>query len=243
MIYKLFETQGKYKNKNLLTAHIVASDKNKNEVRMDHEGRVGLSCKFYIGDEYVELFGTETLRKHNPNKHVVQITIVKDHELMRELIPSIDDFDEEDFEDEDFEDFIFPPLKKSTPKRYKYRLSGFYVNIKENIQTTEESEYFRGIGHSLLCWILGQIDDGNAVLSLEASGEGSQKKLVEFYTKLGFKTCADNSDVPDEWYKSPVASGICMYSDLKTLKNVCESSRLREFEYEIQSPFESISKD
>lgn len=241
MIYKLYEKSGKYKNMNLITASITTDDDNENQVILDRKTRLVLSSKFYIGSDYLKMFGRRTINNINFKKSdpVIEIQLVADNSLTNTLVlkkGEYDDFDEQDV--------VYPIMKKSTPKKYKYRLSAFYVKVKDQIKTKKESEYFKGIGYSLLCWILKQIDDKeNTVITLEASGSGGQKKLVEFYTRLGFKTCADNSKVSDEWYETGVASAICMYSDLKTLKKLCGKSPVREFSYSIKTPFETMVTD
>jgi len=216
MFFRLFEQDGEYANKNLLNANVIKKDKE-------------LDARFYFSKDYKETFGNDLFDKFD-GKPVVEINLVIDKvNLMSGLMTSEDDeiFDKEN---ENYDkNSIFIPLSNDTPETYQYRLSAFYVLVKEQLNTVAEKHFFRGIGYSLLCWILSDFHGSNNILALEASGDGDQEDLVKYYKKLGFKTCSDISNVPKKWYESVSASDICMYSTLSNLKSVCTFNNLRTF--------------
>jgi hypothetical protein len=209
MIFNLYEEEGKYANKNLLNATII------------NDGDT-LDCRFFFGEDYKTTFGNDLIEKNKGNL-VVEISFVIDSDnLMYGLMTSEEDeiFDKED--DEYDRTSIFIPISTDTPRNYQYRLSAFYVWIKEKIDTDIEKKFFKGIGHSLLCWIFSETNLGlDSILALEASGDSSQKGLVNYYKGIGFKTCSDISNVPINWYDSASAAGICMYSTVQNLNKIC----------------------
>ena len=230
MIFRLYEPIGKYANKNLLNANVT-------------ESHGSLDCIFYFGKDYQKTFGND-LNEYR-DKPVVEINLVNDDSDISGLMPSEDDeiFDKDDEEYDRHS--IFTPLAVETPTKYKYRLSAFYVLIKEKLETEKEKEFFRGVGHSLLCWIFSEANLGsNSILSLEASGDGDQEELVKYYTKLGFKTCSDLSNVPRKWYDSASASGICMYSTVNNLNNICDLKKrsFKALNNIFNNPFKSFRK-
>ena len=218
--FTLTEDSGDYKNKNLLNATIIKKD---NE----------LSCRFYFGKDYKKTFGDQLFVQFNNerfNKPAIEVSITIDrNSSMSGLIKKENDDVFNKNSQEYDKDSIFIPASKETPLNYHYRLAGFYVLVKDKLQTEKEKQYFRGIGHALLCWILSESNLGqNNILALEASGSGDQEKLVQYYTTLGFRTCANLSNVPKSYYKSATASAVCMYSTIGNVNSVC-SLKKRSF--------------
>ena len=179
---------------------------------------------FYIGEGYPLLFGDTDFTVEWKDKPIVQITIIKETTGIEELMPmSYEDDDEEFFGA--FGKSLNLPLKDDTPRKYQYRLGGFYVKARDDkTRNDEEMRYFRGLGSKLLCFILTQIDaSGTSILSLEAHGSDdptSQRRLVQYYMDIGFSTCADLSCV-NEIEPKYFSNAICMYGDFKTLWEKC----------------------
>ena len=198
-----------------------------------------LELQYIFGKDYEDFFGDE-LPGEMEDKELVSITLVVDDDDIAALMTPEDDdtFDKNSTEYD--EDAKFIPVSKGTPKTYKYRLAAFYVHVKKTIKTQEENDYFRGIGHALLCWVLDQLNlNPSEILSLEASGDGEQKGLVEFYKKLGFKTCGNVSKMSDKWWNSSSASGICMYTTIAHFKRIC-SNKQRKFIGKVDEPFKNF---
>ena len=128
----------------------------------------------------------------------------------------------------EFFNFLQRNLHEDTPLEYEYHLGGFYVRARSDLRTPEEIEFFKGIGHDLLCWLLSQIDaSGESFFALEADGSRSadpatrtaqQKSLVNYYKKIGFKVCAKEEDHP-RFYNSAV----CMYGKFSDIVQKCNS--------------------
>ena len=212
MLFNIYEEKGIYANKNLINANIV--------LNYDE-----LHCHFYFGKDYKKTFGNKLFKQFS-GKPLIEINLIIDNSNMSDLVVKENDdiFDKESSEYD--KDSLFIPLSSDTPSTYKYRLSAFYVLVKDFIESEKEKTFFGGIGHSLLCWVFSKANLGtNNILALEASGDGNQEELVKYYTKLGFKTCIDVSNVPKRWFDSSIASGICMYSTIDNFNNVCASKK------------------
>ena len=223
MIYNLTEVNGPYKNFNLLNVDITSDD----DV---------LLLEGHFGSHYDEFFGSNLVEKMG-DKSLVSIQLVMDNDEISNLNMDGD----EEFLDKNSPEFDkdskFVPILKGTPKKYKYRLGGFYVNVKRMSMTQPESDFFKGIGHALLCWVFEQLKlKASEILALEASGDGNQKLLVEFYKKLGFKTCGDVSKMTNAWWGSASGSSVCMYSTIGNFKKIC-SKKERKFVGKIDEPF------
>ena len=226
--FKLFEQEGKYANKNLLNATISVIDNDQ------------LQCEFRFGKEYEEMFGIDLFPKFQDEPLIYIKLVIDDSDISDLMLDEDDDIFDRNSTEFD-ENSIFIPISDETPREYKYRLAAFYVHAKEYLNTQGEIEYFKGIGHSLLCWVFDKSNlNENSILALEASGDGDQHGLVEFYKKLGFKTC-DLSKLPQKWYRSSSASGICMFTKISNFKRVC-SSKERRFKSVIEDPFENFHK-
>lgn len=226
MLFNLYEKDGKYANKNLINANIVHEDGS-------------LDCRFHFGKEYVKTFGKKLFKKFT-GKPLIEIKLQIDDSYISELMVDENDdiFDKNSSEYDPLS--LFTPLASETPERYKYRMSAFYVLVRDFIETKEEKEFFRGIGHSLMCWVLSEANlPGDSIFAIEASGDEEQDGLVNYYKKLGFKTCADLSIVPKKWYDSSVASSICMYSTIDNLKKICQLNK-RTFTDLVDNPFKSF---
>lgn len=182
--------------------------------------------EFFIGDGYSTLFGHTDFSRQWGDKPVVRIEIIQEDTDMQELM-HIDSYDSGHDEYTHFSGKCMnPPLKKDTPTMYNFRLSGFYVKARISTNKTEkENKYFRGIGSELLSFILKLIDpSGGSILGLEAHGSTEpilQKKLVDYYKTIGFKTGADLSEIDLEYF----SNAICMYSNFSTLWERTGNSR------------------
>ena len=226
MIYNLTETQGPYIGLNLIDADVTSED----EV---------LRLEVRFGKDYENLFGDELVDKMHGEK-LVSITLVFDDDDIADLMTDEDDEIYDKNSTEYDKDAQFIPVSKGTPKTYKYRLAEFYVHVKKHIKTQKEQDYFRGIGHTLLCWVLDKLNiNSSEILALEASGDGDQKGLVEFYKKIGFKTCGNISKMADKWWESSSASGICMYTTIGHFKRIC-SVKERKFIGTLDEPFKKF---
>ena len=222
MIFHLYEEEGEYANKNLLDAEINYDD-----------GKT-IECRIRFGKDYKKTFGDNGMvkRYENANKPVGKIDIYEDNSPIEDLLINEDSdiFDKNNFDEYDPKS-VYYPIASDTPRRYRYRLAGFYVDVKKHLETQKEKEYFRGIGHSILCWIFSATKTGKGmekqnIFTLEASGSsGDQEGLVRYYKKLGFKTCADLSTATSEWYHSSSASGVCMYSTVENLLKICSLNK------------------
>lgn len=230
MIFNIHEEEGKYANKNLINADII------------HDQNT-LKCHFYFGKDYERTFGNQLFEQFE-GKPLVEIKLVIDNANTRSLMVNKNDemFDKDS--DVYDENASFIPISDDTPIEYRYRMSGFYVLVKEFLKSEDEKMFFRGIGHSLLCWILSEANLGkNCIFAIEASGSrtAEQEGLVKYYTSVGFKTCGDISNVPKEWYKSFSGTSICMYSTIENLYNIC-SMKQRTFKTtgQDQNPFRTF---
>ncbi len=128
-----------------------------------------------------------------------------------------------------FSKFYHRTLKYDTPDAYAYLLDGFYFP-KNDIKTSEGKRFFRGIGHSILCWLLRHIDPtGESIFALSADGAESevpaeiasqQSNLVSYYERLGFRTCAEKVEDPRFFN-----AGVCMYGTFNDIIGNCLSPR------------------
>ena len=173
--------------------------------------------EFFIGDGYSTLFGHTDFSRQWGDKPVVRIEIIQENTNMQELMPNSYESGHEEYIQFSGKG-MNPPLKNDTPIMYNFRLSGFYVKARISTNKTEkEKRYFRGIGSELLSFILNMIDpSGESILGLEAHGSTEpilQKKLVDYYKTIGFKTGADLSEIGLEYFRN----AICMYSNFSTL--------------------------
>lgn len=160
------------------------------------------------------------------SKDLVEITLYRKKygDSMNNLIPDTS------HASEGFFTFLQRHLHEETPIMYEYHLGAFYVHAREELVTRDEVEFFKGIGHNLLCWLLNQIDvSGESVFALEADGSPSvdpetktaeQKSLVAYYKNIGFKVCAKEED-HSRFYNASV----CMYGKFSDIIQRCNHSR------------------
>ncbi len=213
--YHLFEKRDEYMGLNIIDLDVYVDDDS-------------LIVTASAGKDYPKLFGNHTIE--NFNDDLVKVHLVLRTDETNGLIPSRPDEDDE----EEYPLFLDLPYREDTPLAYEYRLAQFYVLVKNFLmenkddRSIEEIEnelrFFRGIGHSILCWTLDRVlETNNTVLVLEASGEGeTQYNLVQMYKRLGFVTCLDIPvDAPIEYY----VNSICMHSTFDMVRSKCKAPR------------------
>lgn len=198
----------------------------------------GLRLKATMGKNLDEIIGTRLKDRLGEDFVVVNITLGKSENAdMLRLLPTIHDQDvlRDDYLSTSQKEFFMSSsrtLRRDTPQYYSYLLSFFYVRVKDHLILEAERNFFKGIGASLLCWLLRKIDNsGESILALEADGSSSsdpecrtrdQKSLVAFYEKLGFKVCAKEVDEVRFWN-----SAVCMYSKFSNVISNCQQPRFR----------------
>lgn len=200
MLFNLYDKSGKYQDMNLLN------------VNVNIEGG-SMSVKVFIADDFEKAFGDENLFGHwLKSKEVIKITL----ERVNHDLETYSEKNQTRIEDH---------IDENAPNKIQYVLSGFYVYVRDHLAFSEEERnYFKGMGHNILCWILCKLNkSSDAILLLNAYDGGTipkQKKLVQYYEKIGFETCVKTSNGP---YDIISRGAVCMYSPISSLFKECKN--------------------
>lgn len=181
------------------------------EVNMSTKEENTMLVKATFGKDYENKFEDTATADMWGRKSVVSIKLVRVNE----------DFD--DRADKNRRESESGVLDDNAPNRFQYFLEGFYVDISKNdMEYDSEKEYFKGMGHTILCWVLDMIDESKqSILLLQALGTGNaiqQERLVNYYKRIGFSTCVKLSNGSEVFSNGAV----CMFAPMSSLFNKCK---------------------
>lgn len=113
------------------------------------------------------------------------------------------------------------PVKEDL--KVDWRLAWFYVFPRKSkfsdLMSSEERNFYRGLGAGLLCWVLKTMPKFNSndlvLLEADASEEG---RLARYYNKLGFHYCVNQK----AYEEMAERQGACFYAKVSDLRETCD---------------------